>query len=276
MRAGQERREMNRSPGILLLVLSLCLLWGPIGVTSTASLVQYAYSQETEDGYRLRQDEFDPRKEGIKEHRTKPVCSDKIVLLSALIKTALAGKAPMPDVIRLGFYTEEKTRASVEIIHEPKLYYVDPIRQEWGPGLATFRWPTTIIQRYEISPDELYARATFIERGERTVFPACLYFEDPPGVVEEYRFVVAPLREMLVQYWIVDLKADTIVVAGTQQSIAANEHRLITWDGTDRLGREVPEGEYLLKLEGTYKPRFEKKRKVPVSYRFFHKTRLGK
>lgn len=266
------RNEIYRLFRIYLSIPRLFLLCGLACATLATPLIRNAYSQKSQDAYQLRQDEFDPRKEGIKEHKIKPVTGDKIILLSALITNALLAQAPIPDLIQLGFYTEEKTAASVEIRWDPKLYYVDPIREIWGPGIAIFKWPTEIMQRHQIPPAELYARAIFIERAERRLFPACLYFQDLPRAVEEYRFVVTPLRTMQMLYWIIDVETDSVKVVGAQQEIRANKELEITWDGLDDSGNEVPEGEYLLKLQGTYKPRFGKPHTVSVSYHFYHKT----
>lgn len=258
-----------------------CVLWFIFlcgsqlsAISKLPIMVSAAYSQEYKDAYQSRQDEFDPRKEGIKEFKTKPVTSDKIVLLSALIHTDISEQAPMPEAIQLGFYTEQRAPVSVEIFCEPKLYYVDPLRENWGPGMATFTWPTEIMKRHQIPADDLYARAVLVEQATRTLFPAFFYFRESPSAVQVYEFIVAPLRKMQMQYWIIDADSDSLIITGTEQSIGANKQRNITWDGRDDFGNEVPEGEYLLKLQGTYKPQFGRRRTISVNYRFLHKTKL--
>jgi hypothetical protein len=256
---------------ILSATLCLLLLFGFLEPIPTGLPGRQAYGQSDKDAYQERRDLYDARMEGIKEETETPVSGDKIILLSALIQAVLPEVDPIRDAINLGFFTPRNLAASVEIFCEPNQYYVDPIRSDWGPGLATFRWPTEIMRRHGISPSGLCARAMFIEGGERTLFPACLYFEDLPNAVEEYRFTVAPLSQMIMRYWIVDSEADTVVVTGWEQPINANQQRQIVWDGRDHLGHEVHEGEYSLKLEGTYRTRFGRRRGFPLSFRFFHK-----
>lgn len=263
---------MNKLSITHLLYLFLLLSYWLTDPIFPTQLTPSAYSRENRDSYRLREDQFDPRREGIKEYKIKPVTSDKIVLLSALISTDLSDEIPMPGTIKLGFYTTQRTAASVGVSYEPKLYYVDPLWDHWGPGIAIFKWPTDIIESYQIPPDELFAKATFVKQANRTVYPVCLYFQDLPDTVRGYQFVVTPLRKMKMQYWIIDADTDDFLVTGIQQSIDAYKQHVITWNCMDDAGNEVRDGEYLLKVQGIYKPRFGKQRTVSVSYRFYHKT----
>jgi hypothetical protein len=258
-----------------LLFLCLLLSYWLTDPNFPAHPASSVYSQENRDSYRLREDQFDPRKEGIKEYKIKPVTSDKIVLISALIGTDLSYEIPMPGTIKLGFYTTQRTAASVGVSCEPKSYYVDPLWDHWGPGIAVFKWPTDIMERYQIPPDELFAKATFVEQANRIVYPVCLYFRDLPDTVRGYQFVVTPLRKMKMQYWIMDVDTDDFIVTGTQQSVDAYKQNVITWNCRDDMGNDVQDGEYLLKVQGIYKPRFGKQRTVSVSYRFYHKTNLN-
>ena len=266
---------MSRRLRVVSPLLCMVLLLGLFVALPIDRPGQPAYSQPDEDAYKKRYEGGDPRWEGIVADKRTPKNADRILLLSALIQTAFPDDIQMPDVIHLGFYTQEEAAPTVEILDDPKRYYVVPIREVWGPGLATFEWSTEIMKRHGVSPENLRARATLLEQGEQTLFPACLYFEELPQEVEQYRFTVAPLTRMLIQHWIVDLEADTVVVTGTQHLLDRNQDHTIVWDGCDRLGNKVSEGEYLLKLEGIFKPRYEERRKVPVIFRFFHKPRFG-
>ena len=232
--------------------------------------------QTIDDKYQFRNDQYDPRIEGIKAQKSTNVSSDKIVLLSAVIQTNIKDVIPMPEIINLGIFTKNKTIASVSLSYEPKLYYVDPARKYWGPGFATFRWSTEIMQRHKIPLGRLYARAVFVKQGKRIMFPVYLYFQELPSEVHEYTFVVVPLRQMNLRYWILDYDTEEPVVTGTQQNIGENKKYPIIWDCRDENGNRIPEGNYLLKLQGTYRERLGRTRTVSVSYRFYHKNTLTK
>jgi hypothetical protein len=232
-------------------------------------------TQEPSDEYCLREDQFDARKEGIKSDRRIDVTSDKIALLSALAVTEAWISTPLPPVLKLGLFATNKIPASVNVFHEPKRYYVTPVRESWGPGFASFTWPSDIIQRQQVPPGELYGRAVVVERGIRAVFPICLYSGETAGAVEEYDFVVAPLRDMEIRWWIISVETDSVMVAGEPQRIGANEEYFIKWRCTHGEGISAPEGEYRLKLQGVYKPPFARKRTVSVNYRFHHKADLS-
>ncbi len=253
-------------PKILVLVLTSCVAFN----TNNSSR-----GQEFSDEYQLREDQFDSRKEGIKADKRIDVSSDKIALLSALAVTTASVSTPLPPVLKLGLFAVRNTPASVNVFHEPKSYYVTPIRESWGPGFTTFAWPTDIIQRQQVPFGELFGRAIFVERGIRTIFPVCLYAGDTAGKVEAYTFVVAPLREMEIQWWIIDGETDGITVSSEPQKIGANEKYFIEWRCLDSEGRSAPEGDYVLKLQGVYDPPFARKRTVSVNYRFYHKADLS-
>ncbi|UCG50930.1 MAG: hypothetical protein JSW58_12110 [Candidatus Latescibacterota bacterium] len=229
------------------------------------------WSQEFTDEYQFRDDEFDPREEGIKADHRINVTSDKIALLSAIALTQFSAFESAPKILTLGIFSMTETAASVDVLQEPKRYHVKPVRNLWGPGFTTFRWPTDIINRHEIPVGELYARAVFVERGTPSIFPVCLYSGESAGNVQAYTFVVAPLREMEIQWWIIDARTDDIAVSSQPQTIGANKHYYIQWDGNDNDGLPVGEGYYLLKLKGTYKPLFGRTRTVPLNYGFYHK-----
>ena len=234
------------------------------------------YSQQIDDKYQIRRDDYDLRREGIKPQKSRPVTSDRIVLLSALIRTEIFDITQLPKDINLGFYCDKKTSPSVSVFYEPKLYYVDFLRKYWGPGFMKFCWPTEIMLRNEIQPHQLFARSVFIKQGIRTIFPVCLYYRNLPNVVREYRFIVTPLMKMNLRYWIIDVNTEKPVITGPVESVGKHKKRLITWNCRDFNNKIIPEGEYILKLQGTYKDRFGRKRICSVDYRFCHKNNLSK
>ena len=80
-----------------------------------------------------------------------------------------------------------------------------------------------------------------------------------------------------MQYWILEYETDKIIVVGPKRTIGGNKNFLITWDCRDDESNLVPEGKYILKVEGTYKERLGRTRKAPpVSYQFYHKIELNK
>lgn len=237
-------------------------------------VTQAIYAQVETDRYQLRQDDYDLRHEGIKDQVTKNVNSDRIDLLSALIVTNFSVSEPCPPVLVFGFYTKKKTPASVQISYEPKRYYVEPAEESWGPGNVTFRWPTDIIQRHRIPYKGLYARAVHVEQGQRILFPGCLYSGALPDSVLEYQFWISPQRSMRVNFKILEGVTETLIYNGTQQRVGQNKQLMLTWNGLDNNGRLVPAGEYILKIEGSYRTRLGRRREVSVPYRFYHRIRL--
>jgi hypothetical protein len=255
-------------------LINLLVLFALIASIESLDPGLASWSQEFADEYQLRDDEFALREEGIKPGNRINVTSDKIALLSAIALTQSSVSEPLPQILTLGIFSMAETPASVNVFHEPKRYYVTPIRNHWGPGFTTFSWPTDIIERHEIPAGELYARAVFVERGTRSIFPVCLYSGGTAGRVQAYTFVVAPLRDMEIQWWIINARTDSIAVKGRPQPVGANQQYFIQWDCSDDDGLIVDEDEFLLKLKGTYKPRFGRTRTVPLNYRFYHKINL--
>jgi hypothetical protein len=230
------------------------------------------YSQNINDSYQFRKDQFDPRKEGIKEKHIN-VSGDRILLLSALINT-LQDVTPVPDTIHLGFYTENRIASSVSITDDTT-YFVDPENTEWGPGLATFIWPTAIMQRNNISPKNLYVRTVLMETSKHFIFPACLYYRKPPTRVKKYTFVIVPQRTMNLKYWIIDPDSDRVIRVGPGQTIRGYKKYNISWDCLDEESNPVHEGEYIFKIQGKYYDTMGRILTVSTSYKFYHKIQFG-
>jgi len=242
-----------------------------------ASIPNFMFSfQKLDDSYQYREDQYDARMEGIKPHRNQQVSSDKIVMLSAVAETDISIPTSMPVMMKLGLFTNKKMPISINISNRAKRYYVDPVQKNRGPGLSSFKWPTQIMRKHKISIDGLYARATFLEKGKRILFPVFLYHNNLPNSIQKYHFIFAPLKRMQLKYWILDAKTESFIVNGMNQRANESKAYLIDWDCRDSNGTEVSEGIYIIKISGIYADRMGRTRTVTVSYQFYHKPELQK
>ena len=265
-------RETSTKSCVLALGFLLLAFIGP-GMVNP--LPDSLHSQELSDEYQARNDEYDPRHEGIRDVSSVNVTEDKIALLSALMLTSASLGETLPDVLKLGFFTPAATPMSISIFHQAERYYVTPLRDQWGPGLSVFKWPANIMRRRRIRGDGLFARAVFVEHGERSLFPACLYSGESADTVTGYSFVVAPLQKMALHWWIMEAQSEAIVATGQAPQVQAHEQFFIRWDGGDDRNFDVAEIDYVLKIEGKFKPPFGRSRTVSMSYQFTHRPTLS-
>lgn len=239
------------------------------------STSQVTTIKNLDDSYQLREDQYDLREEGIKSDRRQAVTSDRIALLSATIATDVLDSDSLPTVIHLGIYANRIANPDVSISYDPLLYYVNPIRDKWGPGFDVFSWPTEIMKRNLIPSNDLYARAVQVRQAERIIFPVCLYSQDVPGSVQQYKFVISPLRNMQVQYWIINANTEEIVVTGPRRNVREDDNLNINWICRDAQGKIVPDGDFVLKIRGSFRDRLGRRRFVDISYQFLHKGNLS-
>lgn len=232
-------------------------------------------SSKDEDAFQLRADEFDQRREGIKAEIRTPVDSDQILVLSAMAQLEPSNLKPPLTQISLGILTVDRTRLNVVIEHERSRYFVEPTRDEWGPGLSVFTWPTDIMQRHNIQAADLFVRAATFENNQRSLYPGVLYSGKPAGHVVAYSFVVAPLRDMALTWCIANAESEEIVISANPGNVEGNRPYYIEWLWRDP-GSETPEeGVYSLKLEGTYQLPLVGRRTVSLTHLFRHNAEYG-
>lgn len=230
------------------------------------------FFQQQDDSYQYREDDYDPRHEGIKSTKRQDVTSDKIELLSATVLIDVPEIYSDSLLIHLGIYTPEPVSPKIDVSYDRKLYYMDPVRDWWGPGFSTFKWPGDIIVRNQIPLNELHARAILIEDGKRIFYPACLYYGQFPDSIYQYQFLIVPLMPMEIQYRIIEAKSETSISSGSLGKVKANQTRPIIWRFIDEQGTSSADGEYVLRLDGSYRNSVGQLKKVNVAYRFTHRS----
>lgn len=230
--------------------------------------------QQQDDVYQYREDNYDPRHEGIKENKTQNVTSDKIELLSAKVYSDIHNEYSDSTLVHLGFYTSEKASPEVHINYDPKLYYMDPAKEQWELGFNNFRWPAGIMVRNDIPIDELHARVILIRNGNRILYPACIYAHESPDTIHYYQFAVVPLMTMKIQYFIIDVNSEKVIYSGDFEEVSANQIRSFVWQCVDENGSPLADGEYALRLNGEYRNYVGHLKKVNVAYSYIHKSRF--
>jgi hypothetical protein len=244
-------------------------------ITSNISVSQSMhFFQQQDDSYQYREDEYDPRSEGIKSNKQQDVTSDKIELLSAKVLFDLPEQNSDSALIHLGFYTLDQVSPEVNVAYDLRNYYMDPVREQWGPGLSTFKWPSDIIVRNHIPLDELHARAVLIKGGKRRFYPVCIYFNQLPDFIQQYYFVITPLMTMEIQYQIIDANSETIIFNDSLGKVDENQIKSIIWQCIDEKGTLLKDGEYTLRLDGSYRNSIGQLKKLNVAYSFIHKSRF--
>ncbi len=226
-------------------------------------------SDELDDNYQYRNDKFEPRYEGIKSIEDQPVNSDKILILSAIAETNLPSINTIPDTMNLGLYVNKKAAMPINISNLAKRYYMDPVVTERGPDLSNIKWPTKIIRKNNIPINELYAKATFMENGQRFIYPLFFYNNLLPDVIKSYRFIVKPIKKMTIEYTIIESQLEDVIGTGYAQQINNGKEHIIDWNCRNN-NIEVPQGLYIIKLEGTYFNDRGDVKKVKINYQLNH------
>jgi hypothetical protein len=264
-------------------VLSILFIFKSNAIAQKPTLALHAsfstsshFIQQQDDSYQHREDEYDPRHEGIKLSKKQNVTSDKIELLSAKMLFDMQEEYSDYTVFHMGFYSPEQVSPEVHIAYDPKLYYVDPDREKWGPGISIFKWPANIIVRNEIPINELHSRAILIKNGNRILFPTCIYANELPDTIQHYQFSIVPLMKMKIRCLILDVDTETIIHSNDFGDVSANQIRSFIWQCIDENGSPFADGEYALQLRGSYRNSVGHKKSVNVTYSFIHQSRLRK
>lgn len=257
--------QKNMPVGLCLWIIVMVLLETILLPRLLAAPAQNA------DEYRLRNDRYGERKEGIKKMDSRPVSSNRIVMVAATIESE-DNISEMPAELTVALFAPQEIDARLQVKYEPRLYFMDPLRKVWGPGLASFKWPTAIMNRQKVPANALSGLASRSINHQDWFFPLLIYAGKSPKVVRGYRFVVSPRQDMKIYWTIYDPVSDRAIAKGLSADIIFEDQTFpFTWNGRDVDGRPVAEGTYILQLKGHALNSRGGLQEIKIPYYFYHK-----
>ncbi len=187
------------------------------------------------------------RMEGVVVVKEEQVSGGSFELLGVHARR-LEAPAPDSELLHLSFWLPEPRELDeIEVWQPARRYKMEPARKRFGGGHQDFVWPRgEVIARLGLSIDSLYTR---IKAGE-VFFPALLSTREVPMPAPGYAFIFDSSAGIDADCTIVRRDESARVIRRFECFEDDGGTIFIEWDGRDDRGQPVPQGVYVLKLEG--------------------------
>jgi len=175
------------------------------------------------------------------------------------------------EQLHLSFWLPEPLELDrIEVWQPARLYRMEPVQREYGAGWQEFVWPRgAVIDRLGLSIHALYTR---IKEGAVYV-PALLSTAAASRSAEGYSFVFHSGAGIDALCTIARRSGTPRVIRRFDCFEDYGGTIVIEWDGRDESGRAVPEGVYVLEIEGDMLA--ETLRPLRYSAAFWHRGEPG-
>jgi hypothetical protein len=240
-----------------VLLLSSFLLISEISIAWRLNLSDPKYRLQKRTNATGQED----RQEGIEP---VSIAGERLELIGAFFDVPALQMGAASATYRLGFYLKEaENQVDIEVRDYEVfrrmnfIYWMLPLQTQYTRGFHHFAWEAALARELGIGVQDLGAIARIRNLGRPMVAPLLLHTNTFPAQmqVQGCRFLFMPNTTMTVEYRIHPRDQETRLV---KQGSALQWHRhrlaLVVWDGKDRQGRPMPEGEYVLKITATYIP----------------------
>lgn len=214
---------------------------------------------------------FENRKEGLIKKKTL-VAGEKLVLIS----TSIENQEIIPNNVtsyNLGFYLNDSAKIKIEVREFEHYYKMEPLQNNYGPGIQTFSWPSEIPGYYKINLIDLFPLAKISGSGIFKIVPIVLYYEQPSSADLFYRFGFIPNNTIKqLEYNIYRLKQKEPIFTCILKELIKDKIFYIRWNGKNNQNNPVPTDPLILNIKATFKstPGREIRREVTLNYHFYH------
>jgi hypothetical protein len=258
---------------VILSFICLFIFHVDFSIIISGSIINVLQAQTPTYPYK----KYENRKEGLVAKKTL-VAGEKLVLISA----SMENQEIVPKNVasyNLGFYLKDSAKIKIEVREFDRYYKMEPLQDEYKPGIQTFSWPSEIPIYYNIGLTDLFPLAKISGAGILEIIPIVLYYEHPRSPDLIYRFGFIPNNAIRVlEFNIYKSGRNEPLFTGTLKDLLTEKVFHILWSGKDNQNNPVPSGLHVLNIKATFKsaPGSEVKKEVTLNYHFYHFADLFK
>jgi len=232
------------------------------------------YAQNTKYSFK----KYTDRQEGVIK-KEQLVAGERLLLISA----AIENNEPLPaeNILsyNLKFYLQDTARVNIEVWEFEKSYKMTPFLKSYPAGLATFSWPSEILQYYKITLKDLFPLAKTSDAVRPTYLPIAFYYANPELRGQYYSFSFVPLKSITtLEYKFYKAQSINPIHSGKLRAIKKDQKIFIQWNGRNQNNQMADSGLFTLMITATYTPKPGTRPMPPVTtqYQFSHYLELLK
>ena len=139
-------------------------------------------------------------------------------------------------VVKICFVLDEDSRLSIKLFqNKDDLCYRNypPVTEQWETGRNIFRWPSEIIDHYEINIQDLLICAEKIGSYStvKRIIPISIYREYRPQKIQGYEFIFSPATSIpRLTFEITGENPDQVLFEGERSNIGRFQNVVIQWN----------------------------------------------
>lgn len=217
---------------------------------------------------------YENRKEGIIANRRQLVAGERLVLISAAIENLeLSENVEKSEAYNLGFYLKEPARVKIVVREFDKNYKMEPLKKDYSSGPASFPWPSTIPQHYNIALQDLHPFGEIRDSQEKFIIPIVLFYNEPRNLGVNYRFGFIPYKTVsILKYNIYRFANKELIYSGELTNIPSETTTFLQWNGQDLQNNDAASGLFVLNVQATFRPApgSVNFRTVTLNFNFYH------